>query len=268
MIKKTLVHIKKNFQAKACKHILDQLQPILLKNKGNIPVFIIGYNNGIYILNTVRQLNQLNIFPIIFNNASTDSETIEILNVLNRSCCAHVINSKVNFGHLIGFLDPVYSLMPEIFAYTDPDLQFNSKLPADFLQTLTKLSDEFKTFKAGFALDLMPNEEIISTTQTIKKHKPFSYQNKFTVRAWEERFWRYKLDHQTHEIYAADIDTTFAVYRKSNYKGDFFDAIRVGGEFTAVHLPWFPNKDIINEEQVRKYLINNKSSTWINRSHD
>jgi hypothetical protein len=268
MIKKTLIYIKKTLQAKRCKHILNQLEKILIKNKFDIPVFIVGYNNGIHILNTVKQLNKLNIFPIIFNNASTDIETINILNEINQKKSAHIINSKYNFGHLIGFLDSIYTQMPEVFAYTDPDLQFNPELPSDFLQTLANLSVEYKTFKAGFSLDLMPKEEVVTNTQIIKKHKPFSYQKQFGVRDWEEKFWRFKLDHKTYEIYAADIDTTFAVYRKSNFKGNFFDAIRVGREFKAVHLPWFPKINLMSDEQIKKYLIKNKSSTWINVNHD
>jgi hypothetical protein len=265
MIKKYFVSLKKIVRIKSFKKILDQLDPILKKNSFDIPVFIVGYNNGIYILNTVNQLNKLNIIPIIFNNASTDLETINILNQITKEKTAHVINSPKNFGHLIGFLDPIYDRLPEVFAYTDPDLLFNQDLPPNFLNILANLNQKYKTFKAGFSLDLILSKKIHRQTQIIIKHKPFTYEKNFGIREWEEKFWRFKLDDKDLEIYAADIDTTFAVYRKSNYKGNFFDAVRVGGDFKAIHLPWFPEIDLMSINQKKNYLINNKSSTWLKK---
>jgi hypothetical protein len=68
-------------------------------------------------------------------------------------------------------------------------------------------------------------------------------------------------------MYLADIDTTFAVYRKSNYQGHLRSpAIRVAGDYTAIHLPWFLNLDIITELEKQQYLQKNKSTHWIKNS--
>jgi hypothetical protein len=266
MVKNTLIALKKKIQARSFQNIIEQLDEILPKNNQEIPVFIVGYNNGVYILNTVNKLNKLNIFPFIFNNASTDLETINILDKISKEKMAKIVNSPKNLGHLIGFLDPIYDKLPEVFAYTDPDLMFNQNLPTDFLNILANLSAEYKTFKAGFSLDLMPTKIVQNNTQIIKKHKPFTYEKKFGVLEWEEKFWRFKLDNTHHELYAADIDTTFAVYRKSNFKGNFFDAVRVGGEFKAIHLPWYPEIDLMSSHQRKNYLINNIASTWLKKN--
>lgn len=263
MIKKILIFIKNKIQIRACRHILLQLEPILAEYQSDIPVFIVGYNNGEFIRNSVDQLNAFNIKPIIFNNASTDNETLNILKEIQLSGNGWVVNSSRNFGHLIGFLDPIYKKLPEIFAYTDPDLQFNKNLPPHFLEILANLCSDYKTFKAGFSLDLLPDEEIVKYTQNILKYKPFSYKNNFEVRDWEKKFWRFKLENSNYDIYAADIDTTFAVYKKSNFSGNFFDAIRIGGDFKAIHLPWFPNINLMTDNQTKKYLSKNKSTTWV-----
>lgn len=65
------------------------------------------------------------------------------------------------------------------------------------------------------------------------------------------------------KCYAAKIDTTFAVYRKSNFRYDFYDGVRVAGAFSAIHLPWFPELDIMTAEEKASYLDkNNISATW------
>jgi hypothetical protein len=97
----------------------------------------------------------------------------------------------------------------------------------------------------------------------VTKLKPFVFQKSYTIQEWESQFWRRRLPHESLEIYAERIDTTFAVYRKSNYRNDFYDAVRVAGDYSAIHLPWFPKLDIMTDAQRRQYLKKSKSSTWL-----
>jgi hypothetical protein len=176
-----------------------------------------------------------------------------------------VIHSKINLGHLIGFIDSIYTILPEVFAYTDPDLQLNKNLPHDFLWQLSAITKKYSVYKAGFALTLLDSEQMINNHHIKIKFRPFTFIKEFNVVEWEKRFWRFKLNNLDYDLFQADIDTTFAVYRKSNFSGNFFDAIRVGGNFEAIHLPWYPNLDLINSSQKEIYTHKNLSSFWLKK---
>jgi hypothetical protein len=110
----------------------DTLRQHLGANPNPIPVLVISYNNGVYVENTVRQLQSLGILPIVLDNCSDDPDTQKTLNKLQQAGSAQVVFMNVNHGHLVGFIEPIYKALPEVFAYTDPDLQLSPTLPASF----------------------------------------------------------------------------------------------------------------------------------------
>jgi len=244
-----------------------QIKEVLPKIKGDLPVLVICYNNGVYVENIVKQFNKFKIFPIIINNKSSDQETLSTLSKLEQTKLAYVVHSTKNFGHFVGLMDSIYKELPRNFAYTDPDLKLNPLLPENFIEQLISITEKYCVFKAGFALDLLEKEEIIDVSQVISQTKPFSFCKEFNVREYEKRFWRLKLTEDSHEIYFAPIDSTFAVYNKDNYIGDMYDAVRVAGNFSAIHLPWFPKLDIMNAVQKEAYLVSDrkKDTTWIKK---
>lgn len=230
------------------------------------PVLVVAYNNGPHISMMCEQLNEFNIKPIILNNNSTDASTLEILEEIKSKNRGFVVNIKSNMGHMVGFLDPLYSILPEHFAYTDPDIKFNEKLPKNFIEQLTSITQSYSVYKAGFALTTNHNGDNATAPKNnlVAQDLPFSFKKYFDVLAWEKNFWTKKLVSDNYELYAAPIDTTFAVYAKSNFRGNFlYDSIRVAGDYTAIHVPWFPKYDIMSDDEKRIYLIDNKSTTWI-----
>lgn len=251
------------YRRRKAKRLITQVKQCIDNCPDKIPVILVSYNNGSYVRNMVSQLAEYQIQPIIIDNNSSDTTTLKILKKMNSESMAKIAYSDINFGHMVGFLDPIYKLLPEVFAYSDPDLQFNDKLPEDFLTQLSELTERYQVYKAGFALDLIENEEIIDVNYPIKSTKPFQYSKQFTIRKYEQRYWRKQLLHKRLEIFCAPIDTTFAVYRKSNFEGNFYDGVRVASDFTAIHIPWFPKKDFMSKEEKDKYLKNNKSTTWV-----
>ena len=263
ILKKIESALKSKILAIQCNSIANQLKVTLNQHQDSIPVFLVSYNNGVYIDNSVKQLNRLNVIPIIFDNASSDKKTIDLLKSIHKENKARIIYSKKNWGHLIGFLDPIYKLLPNVFAYSDPDLEFNPELRINFLEELAQLTLDYDVFKAGFALALLNDDEIINGRHNVWKRKPIFFKRSYSIRDWEKKFWKFKIEHPTLEIYHAPIDTTFAVYRKSNYSGDFFDAVRVAGKFEAIHMPWFPSRDLLTSEDKENYLKMNISSTWV-----
>jgi hypothetical protein len=241
---------------------IDQLRSFLSARDGEIPVFIICYNNGKYVANFVEQLARFSIVPIVIDNASKDSATLMQLTHLEKSKRISLLRMRRNYGHKVGFLPGIYESFPEIFAYTDPDLALSGELPHDFLTQLEAVTRLFKVFKAGLALQIPDGLEVISKKYQKLKFKPIRYQREYSVVEWEDQYWVKKLQHDSLEVYSAAIDTTFAVYNKNEYTGDFFSAVRVGGVFSCIHIPWFPQLDIMSKGDRRRYMVANKSSTW------
>ncbi len=249
---------------KPARKLAAHIQSAVDSLEGALPIIVVSYNNGIYVDHCVRQLNARSIKPIIIDNASRDTETLAILSGITAAEQAFVVRSAVNMGARTGFQNPIYDVLPDIFGYTDPDLLFNQHLPADFIQQLIGVCDHFKCFKAGFALPYQTGYELTGRRmQSSSLGKIVSYEKFVTVPQWESRFWNKPLKHDRLEVYAAPIDTTFAIYCKKYYQGDFFDAVRVAGHFSALHMPWFPKLDLLSPGQRSAYLQGNKSSTWI-----
>ena len=91
---------------------------------------------------------------------------------------------------------------------------------------------------------------------------PFSA--KYTVFDWESQFWRFPLQRSDAlKVFAAPVDTTFAVYNKSQFKGSFMDGVRVAGAFAVIHLSWYPELNNMSAEEKALYASGNKSSTWV-----
>lgn len=238
------------------------ISKVIAKSRYPIPVIIVGFNNGAYLKNMVLQLTQRGIYPLIIDNKSTDIGTIKVLKEVEKES-AEVVRASRNLSHLVGFLDPIYKLLPDVFAYTDPDLQFNNELPDNFIIQLAEVADLYECYKAGMALDIYNSGEIrnVSST-TIRKH-PFNFSKTHDIVDWENQFWKMPLKHNCLEVYAASIDTTFAVYQKKYYNGQFEKAVRVAGKFTAIHMPWFKDLDIFSAEDRRNYAQTAKHSMWI-----
>ena len=253
------------YRKRKSQKLAQQFTQILTKLPDEMPVLMICYNNGVYVDNLVRQFNQFNIHPIVIDNNSSDKETQQILQDLENNQTAYIAYSDKNFGHFVGLLDPIYQQLPNYFAYTDPDLSLNQDLPKNFMQEFVKITKQYQVYKAGFALDLLKNHEVIDVSQSIAHTKPFDYQKDFSVREFEQQFWRLPMQHESLEIYYAPIDSTFALYNKQNYRGSHYDAVRVAGNYSAIHLPWFPELDIMNEAQKQAYLNSDrkKDTTWI-----
>jgi hypothetical protein len=231
-------------------------------------VLVVAYNNGVHVASMVRQLRERGLRPIVIDNASDDRFTVHTLQGLHAQGEAWWVRCAHNHGHQVGFLPPLYAELPTLFAYTDPDLQLNAALPADFLQTLCELTERYRVFKAGFALTLEPPlpAPLVQTRQRLQTRRPVPYEAWLSVREWEAPYWRFKLAGEPWPVYAAHVDTTFAVCNKAHYRGHFTDGVRVAGPFAAVHLPWFPSLDPMDAAMRQRYLRRNRSSTWLSAS--
>jgi len=218
----------------------------------NIPIVIISFNNYKYVKNTIDQLENIdskilsNI--IIMDNNSSEANTINFLNTTKHK----VIRNSENKGPWIERYEDFYDSLPNKFILTDPDLEFNSNLPQNFIEILSNLSDKFECHKIGFALDIKDFDQMYNTT----------YYNNQTIYDWEKQFWSNKIDDLNYELYNAEIDTTFCLINKqASHKSS--KRIRIADNFTAKHIPWYKKNPFYNEYE--KYIYGTNSYSTISK---
>jgi hypothetical protein len=200
----------------------------------DIPIVVISYNNHKYVENTLKQIKKIN--PdyykniIIVDNFSTCNDTIQFLQ--NVDVC--VIRRDKNYGPRLSDPDnfDIYARLPPKFVLTDPDLQFNENLPSNFIDILSQLSDQYQGYKVGFALDISDFDKMFQSGE---------YKDGKSIYGWESQFWEKRIPNSNYELYDADIDTTFCLMNKYYLGGN---KVRVAGNFTAKHLPWYIDNTI------------------------
>lgn len=219
----------------------------------DVPIVVVSYNNHKYVENTLKQIFSLNENYykniVIMDNCSNDPKTIEYLNAVD----VKVIRNSTNDGPWINDLKNagVYNSLPEKFILTDPDLELNPLLPRNFIDILVELSNKYQCTKVGFALDISNFDEMYQ----------FEYHVGKTIYEWEKQFWENKIDDNEYELYRASIDTTFCLVNKRFRMGE----IRVAGNFTAKHLPWYKNNKILSPSEVYNQALNTSLISTLSR---
>jgi hypothetical protein len=137
-----------------------------------------------------------------------------------------------NVGPRWFFTSELYSSMPELFFYSDPDLGWPSGIADDLVGRFIRISEEYKTGKVGSALTL-PDEDL-AVTMTVDGEK-------MSVRTWEERFWKAEVEPG---VYSAPVDTTFHLVNKKYFTPkNFISGIRISGiGYECKHLPWYADE--------------------------
>ena len=200
----------------------------------DIPVYVLSHDNPTHLHAMIRFLRCYGVPNItVYDTASNLPLHMDLLDALER--VVTVQRMSENAGPR-AFLEPAsLAGLPRHFALTDADLRPHPDLPPNFLAYLAFLTQAFPGRKAGFALDLALRDQFIPGV-----HDPASGA---TIAQWEEaHFWGARLPTPPggppDPLYDASIDTTFAVYDRQAYKPGSGDGVRVGGTFTATHVPW------------------------------
>ena len=219
---------------------------------GRLPVLIPAFNNPTYVDGMVRQLLGFSgLRPVILDNGSAfpPAQALYRRYVADGLAPDRVLVLPLgqNLGPRAIWQDPgVLRALPRHFCLTDPDLELNPALPADFAATLIRVTDAFRIGKAGFALRLDDRDLMVDT--------PFRHADGWK-RIWESEaaHWRdpVSLDGVEEPLFRAEIDTTFALYDQAHFDpARPFPAIRVAGRFAARHLPWYRDTGLPAEEEA------------------
>ena len=223
------------------------------------PVLVPCFNNPTYAGNMLAQLQAVGFEDITFvDNASDNPAMLVWLEQASQSG-AKVERLSENFGPLASiFTEQRLASLPRWFCVTDPDLQFNVALPPDFLQTLVDTLERHGHAKAGFALN-------IANQRALRTDKFVIDRSSCHIWEWEQQFWKNRLDFTAggDPVFEAAIDTTFALYDKTLFKASqFLKALRLGGRFTAEHLPWLAHPTM-PEYEATHYRARQKFSYYV-----
>ncbi|MDY3328004.1 hypothetical protein [Riemerella anatipestifer] len=220
-----------------------------LLNHRKIPIIIVNYNQLHYLKLQVDFYLKRGLQVVIIDNKSTYPPLLEYYKAIEKK--VKIERMDDNFGHMVFFNNKYLceKYGKGFFALTDADVLPNDKLPINFFSKLIYLLLRYSYMvnKVGFSLDI---ESI-----------PDSFPHKDKVESWEKRFWLYPI---TKDIYRANIDTTFALYKPIkliDFKF-FLKGIRVAGCFLAKHGGWYVDPNNLSNEE--KYYIETatKSSSW------
>lgn len=251
-----LLNFYKNYLKKKC--IEKKLKKII--ENIEIPVIICSFNRLYYLKKIVKQFNKLLVKPIILDNNSNNKKLLKFYKDNNKKKF-FLIKLFKNFGHNVIYEKFIYNALPNVFAYTDPDISLNKKLKKNFLLFLKNLTEKYKVQKAGFAIDINSIKKIkLRIGHRNKNNKIIS--RYIDVKKFEKNYWKILLQ-KNPSIYKAKIDTTFAVYNKKYISKDKFDGIRVADNFTCKHLPWEKNnkEPIIELDNYKKKKRKDISAT-------
>jgi hypothetical protein len=147
-----------------------------------------------------------------------------------------VIYLNKNAGHLAVWSEKVYLRNPwSFYAYTDSDIvPAVEKNPNLIEQLYLALRNSNWALKSGCAI----------TIDDLPDH----YAQKPHVIEWESKFWKKKI---SPEVYHADVDTTFALYFPLWHGvGAWGNHLRVAGNCTIRHLPWYEDSSNMTEESL------------------
>lgn len=217
-------------------------------NYKSVPIIINNYNRLSFLKKLIEQLERMGYYNIyILDNKSTYPPLLEFYN----TCPYKIFYLKKNFGYLALWKSGIYKIFKNrYFVYTDSDILPGEKCPNNFLDNFYKIMIKYNASKVGFALSI--------------NDIPTYYKLRFKVIEHEQKFWKNQINEN---IFLGDIDTTFALYRP-NIKGGcraLGKHIRVGGNYTAYHLPWYIDSENLDNEEL--FYTNSciQSTHWSNQ---
>jgi len=201
----------------------------------NIPIIINNKN----LLTTTRQL-VLDLIDRGYNNIyildmnSTYPELIEWYTYMEANEIIKVIHSDSTKGHRALWEENIIERFRnnDWIVYTDSDIILNPYTPYGFIEEMIDIIKHSAIKKIGLAIDIsdLPDTELTKLIKTI-----------------ETKYWLKPVPYKGKELYVAPVDTTFCVI---DPKRDYdYTALRIAGEFTCKHQPWYQDWNNLTEEE-------------------
>lgn len=203
----------------------------------DIPIIINNFNRLTTTKKLADDLSNLGYTNIhILDNNSSYGPLLEWYSV----CPYSVKRLSENQGNLAIYNSGFINEFKGWVAYTDSDIQLGETTPRDFMSVMVRKADKHNYNKIGLALRTndLPNTD---------------YANK--ARNWEAKYWEREIEP---DLYEAHVDTTFSLIKVG--LAFQYEALRLGGEYTAIHTPWYLNYSNLSDEE--KYVANHADPTF------
>jgi len=225
-----------------------------MSSSKKIPIVTIGYNNLFFMRNFITQLKQFDNPIIILDNKSTFEPMFEYYDEIKNELGSRIEIRLLNQNHGSNVTSKLKHTLPTVFILSDCDLQLNPRMPKNFSDILLNISNKYNAFKVGVALDISDKDQFLDCK---------NYTGGQSIYDWEKKYWNKPINDTNYELYSADIDTTLAII---NYNYEDRTHIRVAGDFTAKHLPWYNNyiKEHISPREIKFWKEGNNSSSILN----
>jgi hypothetical protein len=170
----------------------------------------------------------------IIDNASTYPPLLDWYDEFKKDIS--IIRNPTNLGPWTFFYGGNYNdVKEEYYIYSDADLELNPKMPYNWQEIMIEHINKYDK-KASLALRL---DDI-----------PDSYEFKNNIIDHQSVCW---YDTGIPDLYGAITDMTFSMDRKS--KGHRYDSMRLAGNFSCRHIPWYIDFNNISDEEM--YYLQN-----------
>lgn len=182
----------------------------------------------------MNRLTYRNIY--ILDNASTYPPLLEWY----ERCPFKVVRLDQNLGQLAIYNSGYINEFSGWVAYTDSDIELNPYTPEGFIERMVELAEKHGYNKAGLSLDIgdLPETEYATF-----------------IKRMENTYWENSLEKN---VYVANVDTTFSIVKVG--LPFQYTAIRIAGDMTAKHIPWYLDYDNLDEEET--YVIEHSNSEF------
>jgi len=219
---------------------------------GTIPVLINNFNRLDLLKLQIEWLHSLNenIAIIVVDNASTYPPLLNFYKTLK------TLNTNIQVVYLgfnswrkgVEYLAGKLKSFPKI-VITDVDLLPYPTTPTDIFTHLSMLLDKYPDYNhIGTSLEI--ND--LPDTNPLKQK----------VVQFESRYWTPYTKQLNQEVFIADIDTTFAMYRNTSKILSTGPALRTDRPYTLKHVDWYMTPNNYTKE-YQNYLASCKSfATW------
>jgi hypothetical protein len=213
----------------------------------DIPVFIVNRNR----LQAMRALVAWLLAAgtrriVILDNASDYAPLLAWYQALPAG--VNVLLLTENIGPYVLWQQGVHKVLDTPYVLTDSDIVPASFCPADLIGALAEqLRRHPDARKVGPALRI--------------DDLPDHYGEADTVRKWESQFWERPV---APGVFAAPIDTTFALYPPRAEFSNEPCNLRLGHPYIVEHTPWYVNEAALSDEE--RHYREHTSATFSNWS--
>ena len=213
----------------------------------DIPVFIVNRNR----LDALRRLVGWLLAAgtrrvVIMDNASDYPPLLAWYEQLPEG--AKLMRLEQNHGPYVLWQQGVHQVLDTPYVLTDSDVVPDAACPRDLIGRLLEVLQrhpDAKKVGPGLRIDNLPD----------------SYAEADTVRKWESQFWEHPV---APGVFAAPIDTTFALYPA---RGEFSNEacnLRLGAPYLTEHTPWYVDEAALSAEE--RHYREHTSATYSNWS--